>query len=337
MKKKFSRALALLCALALCVCLAACGGSSDTTKETEYGSLVGEAPSADMAAPEESYSSAAAAEGGFDAGTLLPTDGRKIILNANLTIEALDFEATCSALLKAAQSAGGYVSSTDLYTPSYEGAQRSAHYQLRIPAQNYNAFLESAGKAGNLINKNESTQDVTSEYVDVEARLKSLKLQEERLYAMMEQAGELETLLAIQNQLTEVQYQIESYTARQRTYDELIAYSTVDVDVTEVRQITVKAETFGERIAKAFSGSWSRFGRGAQDFAVWFVDSLPALLVWAVILLAAFFIIRALARKNAARRAARPAAPYKPAEYTVPAAPDAPAESESAPREPKYK
>ena len=56
---------------------------------------------------------------------------------------------------------------------------------------------------------------MTSAYVDVEARLKSLKLQEERLYAMMEQAGDLETLLAIQNQLTEVQYQIESYTAQQ--------------------------------------------------------------------------------------------------------------------------
>ena len=47
---------------------------------------------------------------------------------------------------------------------------------------------------------------MTSAYVDVEARLKSLKLQEERLYAMLEQAGDLETLLAIQNQLTEVQY-----------------------------------------------------------------------------------------------------------------------------------
>ena len=73
------------------------------------------------------------------------------------------------------------------------------------------------------MSKQESTQDVTSAYVDVEARLKSLKLQEERLYAMMEQAGDLETLLAIQNQLTEVQYQIESYTAQQRTYDDLIS------------------------------------------------------------------------------------------------------------------
>ena len=87
------------------------------------------------------------------------------------------------------------------------------------------------------MSKQESTQDVTSAYVDVEARLKSLKLQEERLYAMMEQAGDLETLLAIQNQLTEVQYQIESYTAPQRTYDDLISYSTVDVTVDSLRYL----------------------------------------------------------------------------------------------------
>ena len=116
-------------------------------------------------------------------------DVDKIILNATLSIEALDFNATCTALARAAQSCGGYVSSTSIDTPAYEGAYRTAYYQFRIPAEQYSVFLEGAGSAGNLVSKQESTQDVTSAYVDVEARLKSLKLQEERLYAMMEQAG----------------------------------------------------------------------------------------------------------------------------------------------------
>ncbi|MFQ8831869.1 MAG: DUF4349 domain-containing protein [Ruthenibacterium lactatiformans] len=117
---------------------------------------------------------------------------RKIILNATLSIEALDFNATCTALERAAQSCGGYVSSTSIDTPAYEGAYRTAYYEFRIPAEQYSVFLEGAGSAGNLVSKQESTQDVSSAYVDVEARLKSLKLQEERLYAMMEQAGDLE-------------------------------------------------------------------------------------------------------------------------------------------------
>lgn len=166
------------------------------------------------------------------------------------------------------------------------------------------------------MSKQESTQDVTSAYVDVEARLKSLKLQEERLYAMMEQAGDLETLLAIQNQLTEVQYQIESYTAQQRTYDDLISYSTVDVTVEEVKQITEKTETFGDRVSDAFRRSWRDFGYGAQDFAVGFVAALPTLLVLAVLAAVAVTAARAAVRLHKKRLAGRPApAPRTPADY----------------------
>jgi hypothetical protein len=76
-------------------------------------------------------------------------DGRKIILNATLSIEALDFNATCTALARAAQSCGGYVSSTSIDTPAYEGAYRTAYYQFRIPAEQYSVFLDGAGSAGN--------------------------------------------------------------------------------------------------------------------------------------------------------------------------------------------
>jgi len=341
MKRKTRQFAALFAALILALSLTACGGAD----KGSIGSASSSAPQAahnemmDMAAEEEGLFGAASADtaSNTDSGSLLPQDSRKVILNANLKIEALDFDATCAALMQALQDAGGYVAATEQYTPSYEGARRSAHYQLRVPANRYNAFLEGAGKAGNLVNKSESGQDVTSEYVDVEARLKSLKLQEERLYAMMEEAGELETLLAIQNQLTEVQYQIESYTARKRTFDDLISYSTVDVDVEEVRQITERAETFGDRISKAFRQSWSRFGEGVQDFAVWFVEAIPSLLVLAVLVVLLVLLMRMLGRRAAVRRAARPApASYKPAEYGVPQKPAQADETKEDKPGPKY-
>ena len=66
-------------------------------------------------------------------------------------------------------------------------------------------------------------EDITNQYVDVEARLESLQAQQERLYELLEQAQDIETVLAIQNQLTEIQYQIESYTAQQRSYDQQVS------------------------------------------------------------------------------------------------------------------
>lgn len=197
----------ILFSLALAASLAGCGGAASSTAaaRASYSSM----DSAPQAYAADAGGTAAEAAGTSDlsdavqnSADLLPQDGRKIILNATLSIEALDFNATCTALARAAQSCGGYVSSTSIDTPAYEGAYRTAYYQFRIPAEQYSVFLDGAGSAGNLVSKQESTQDVTSAYVDVEARLKSLKLQEERLYAMMEQAGDLETLLAIQNQLT---------------------------------------------------------------------------------------------------------------------------------------
>ena len=312
--------ICLLCALALAVSLAGCGGSSNSSAAV-YDLAGGAAQESPSAAPMETeefggYESAAS---GDISGVSLPTDGRKIILNASLTIEALDFDATCTALLQALKDANGYVASTELYTPSYEGARRSAIYELRVPAAKYEIFLQNAGSAGNLVNRQESTEDVTRAYVDVEARLKSLRLQEERLYAMMEQAGELETLLAIQNQLTEVQYQLESYTSQRNTYDDLVSYSTVTVSVEEVRVFTEAPVTFADRVGEAFRSSWRGFGEGVQNFAVGFIYFLPTLLVLCVLAAILIPLVRATAKRSRARLAERmqSAAARRPADYTA--------------------
>ncbi len=345
--------ISLLCALALAVSLAGCGGSSNGSAAV-YDLGDGAPPSSPSAEPMETteetggYHSAASSD---ISGVSLPTDGRKIILNASLSIEALDFDATCTALLQALKDADGYVASTELYTPSYEGARRSAAYELRVPAAKYEIFLQNAGSAGNLINRQESTEDVTRAYVDVEARLKSLRLQEERLYAMMEQAGELETLLAIQNQLTEVQYQLESYTSQRNTYDDLVSYSTVTVSVEEVRVFTEAPVTFADRVGEAFRSSWRGFGEGVQNFAVGVVYFLPALLVLCVLAAIAIPLVRAVSKRSRARlaRQGQYAAARRPADYTAqyagpeqaggaaaePAQPGRPAEPGEA-KKPKY-
>lgn len=346
MKRKW---ISLVCALALALSLAGCGGSNGSAATYDMAAgAVQNAPAAEpmeaMSEEEWGYDTAAS---GSTGGVSLPQDDRKIILNASLTIEALDFDATCTALLNALKDAGGYVSSTDLYSPSYEGARRSATYELRVPATQYEAFLQNAGSAGNLVNKQESTEDVTRAYVDVEARLRSLRLQEERLFEMMEQAGELETLLAIQNQLTEVQYQLDSYTSQRNTYDDLVSYSTVTVFVEEVRVFTESPVTFGDRVAEAFRGSWRNFGDGVQDFAVGFIYFLPTLLVLCVLAAILIPLVRAASKRSRARLAERrqSAAVRRPADYSsqyaapkdIPAAPEQEQPGEAGePKKPKY-
>ena len=248
---KWKRCAALCALLGLCMALAACGASQSTAAGTG------------TAAAQEDSAQASTLEAGGTTALQLPQDGRKLIMNAELTVEALDFDATLTALREAAEQAGGYVSSTYLEGEADSGS-RYAHYEFRIPAEQYSTFLAAADGAGNVTQKSESVQDVTAQYVDVEARLASLEAQRESLNAMLAQAQDVETLLAVQRELADVQYEIESYTAQKRTYDDQIAYSTVQVTVHEVRRVTENPQSFASRLGAAFRSGWYGLGQGVQ-------------------------------------------------------------------------
>lgn len=323
MKKTMRTALALVLALAL---LLAAGCAAGSAKSADYSVSVsthsagteaaneamtgGEIASADMAEmpePEEE------AEGG--AGTLLgddlPADGRKIIRNASVDIETTDFEKTLDAVRNGAREAEGYVESSSLYTPN---GDRSADLTLRIPAANYSAFLAALGEAGSVTRTEESTEDVTTQHIDVTARLKSLKAQEERLLALLEESGTLEELIALQDRLSDVQYQIESYTAQLEALDDRIDYATVRVWIEEVRRYTPIEPNFGERVGEAFRDMVESIGDGAEGFVLWLIRALPSLVILAVIVLLIVWIVKRSVRRSRARRAP----------YTPPAPPESP-------------
>lgn len=306
--------LALVLALIICLCYAACGSVSTSTAATESTGFY--AP-ADENAAAGAAAEAVAQDSGMPAGGSNQVselrDDRKIIYTASMDLEAVDYDATVNALTQAVQTVGGYVASSSQYNSgSAENPIRSASYVFRIPADKYKAFLAEVNGAGNVTYQDESTEDVTTQYIDVEARLKSLRAQETRLMEMLNQAGELETLLAVQDQLTEVQYQIENYTAQQRSLDRLTAYSTVHVNIEEVKRITETQNTFGQRISVAFRNSWIGFADGCQNLVVAIVYLLPSLLVLAVIVVVVLVIVRTATKKSRARKAAIPQAYYRP-------------------------
>ena len=286
-KNSGKKYIALIVVFALCAALVSCGGASK-------GSNTGAAPG-DTAAAQDVVEQTSLAEGGTELE--LPQDGRKRIMNAQLSIEALDFDTTLETLCQAAEQAGGYVSSTHVEGQAEMGG-RYAEYEFRIPAEKYSAFLMAADGAGNVTQKSESVQDVTAQYVDVEARLSSLETQRESITRMLEQSQDVETLLAIQRELADIQYEIESYTAQKRTYDDQVAYSTVQISVYEVRRVTEAPQSFASRLGSAFRSGWYGLGQGLQGIAVAFAAILPALMVLACVV----FIIWALVVRVMMRR-----------------------------------
>ena len=233
----------------------------------------------------------------LDSGALAPQDSRKIIYNATLWLETKQYDQASADLLEAASQAGAYVQNSES-SGSAERGDRSIYYTLRVPADHYSEFLNAAAQAANLVRRSESSQDVTAEYVDLEARLASLEQQRQRLDELAAKAESLEDLLAIEQQRSEVQYQIESYTGQMNVLQDQISYSTVEVYLDEVTELTPQSPSFISRVGFAFRGSWNGFVSVVQELVIGLIYLLPFLVVAAVVIAVVVLLARRAAKKR---------------------------------------
>ena len=204
----------------------------------------------------------------------------KLIYTANLTIESKDFDAARTALTDAVSAAGGYLESSN--ESSYTGSSRTLSLTIRVPQDNYASFLEAAAQAGNLVDKSEQVQDVTTQYMDIEARLSNLTAQRTRLQELQAQADTLADLLEIESSLSDVQYQIESWQSQLDWYCNQVSCCTVYITLNEVETLTPTSTSFGAKLLAALRNGWTGFVSGAQAVAVFLVGAWPAILIGAV-------------------------------------------------------
>lgn len=290
--------------LSLCL-LAGCGASTSGTAANQNGVSLETGAAAEV-------SDVAGEMGGTletDALSQQQTD-QKIIYTAWLELESRQFDQARTQLVQALDQAGGYIESSS-ENGSASGSARWVSLVLRVPADQYQDFLSQAGQTGNLISLRQEQENVTAEYVDIEARLNSLETQRTRLQELLAQAQQLEDLLQIQQQLSDTEYQIESYTAQMRALQNQIAYCTVTVDLREVENLTLTQPSFGQRIGEAFRDGWVNFGRQLQELAVALVYGMPGILLLVIVAVPVVILLRRAARKKG------PAAPRTPADYSA--------------------
>ena len=204
----------------------------------------------------------------------------KIIYTANLTLESKDYDAARAALDEALADADGYMESSNEST--YTGSSRSLSLTLRVPQEHYASFLAAAAQAGNLVNRSEQAEDVTSQYVDLEARLANLKAQRTRLQELQASADSLSDLLEIESSLSDVQYQLESYQSQLDWYSDQVECCTVYISLDEVQTYTPVDESFSSRLRNALLDGWANFTGGVQDLAVIIVGCWPAIVIGAI-------------------------------------------------------
>ena len=221
------------------------------------------------------------------------TSSRKVIRTANLNLQTLDFDGFTEALNQKIVEVGAYLQYADVYGSATSGGRRSANYTIRVPEKNLDAFLIGMEGIATVTSKTLGEQDVTLSYMDIESRVRTLEIEQERLLALLERAEDLESIIRLEQRLSEVRYQIESFQSSLRTYDDKITYSTVQIYVYEVARVTEKTpETVGERIKAGLSDTMYDISEGAKDFVVWIVVNAPYLAFWGIVLSAFIIIIK---------------------------------------------
>lgn len=219
---------------------------------------------------------------------------RKIIKTVSISTETKEFDKFINTVSNKVEALGGYLESTDISGKSINHSSdylRRANITARIPQERLSDFVTLVDDNSNITNKSESAEDVTLSYADTEARISSLRVEQNRLNELMKEAEDIDTIIALENRLTVVRYEIESHESRLRSMDNKVDYSTVYLNVSEVREITpvvTKELSFGEKVSQGFVESCKDVSKGVVNFIANLIIASPYILV--LLVFAAIFI-----------------------------------------------
>ncbi len=159
------------------------------------------------------------------------TVDRQIIRNANLTVKTEDAETARQKIVKMTEEAGGFLADSTMRVG--EAGQRYVDIKVRVPATHFDEVLSAIRELGKVEHESIDTQDVTEEFLDLEARLRTLRQAEERLIAMLKRSGKLADLLEIERELATRREQIEKSQGRLRYLKDRVSFSTIQVSLYE--------------------------------------------------------------------------------------------------------
>lgn len=250
---------------------------------------------------DDSLSTGSTADG--DGESTSVKDTRKIIETIYYSVQTKNFDKFVSALESKALSVGGYIEQSDVSGNAYEDVtSRYATYTFRIPADKVDEFTNTVSENSTITNRTVNTEDVTLKYVDVESRIKALKVEKESLEELLASATSTTEIIEIRDMLTDVIYEIETYESQLRTFDNLIDYTTITVDVDEVEHpIVVHEQTTWERIGTNLADNFRSLWDFLVELFVFVVSALPFILFIGVIVAIIIVIIKFATRRSRKR------------------------------------
>jgi hypothetical protein len=265
---------------------------NEVSLTSKQSAMMTEQSAMDRAAAEYSVPQPAMAdETGNGSSAANFTDAeRKLIKRANVSIRVEDLAAADDSVTVLLKKFDAYAASTNI-------EENSRFYSLRVPAHYYDAFLAEMDGMGRLINRYESTEDVSLRYYDLEGRLATKKELLKTFQAYLGKAKTIEEILSVESRISELQYDIEGTGIQFRNLANMVDYATIDLSFFgPITSAPNRGLTLGERVKQLFSGFGGFLSTVAMVLIGIVIYGIPVLLLLGLLFLLLFGKI-GLARK----------------------------------------
>lgn len=204
---------------------------------------------------------------------------QKIIKTARLAFETKDVEATHKKILQLASQYKGLVQNDN------SGKDYNRIYKnltVRIPTENFQQFIDGISEGVAYFDQKDiSRQDVSEEFVDLEARLKAKRVLEERYLELLKKANKVQEMLQIERELSTIREEIEAKQGRLHYLQNQVSMSTVNIEFYKTTAETGITQSYGQKMKNALQGGWN-------GISVFF---LGILYLWPLFLVAIIVVI----------------------------------------------
>jgi len=221
----------------------------------------------------------------------------KIIYSASFEMQTLDFDAAQTDIAKLVEGVGGYFENKSM--SNYSSDYRSANYTVRVPVEKYESFCNQVGELCHVIWSNSYAENISESYYDTEARLETAQIKLERLQELLKKADNMADIITIESAISDTEYEIDSLSGTLRSYDLLVDYSTVTLNLYEVYKLSGTEDapkTFGEKMVNAFRDGFESAGNLLEGIALWLAGNWLLVVIWAAIIVGLVLLAKRIAR-----------------------------------------
>ena len=227
--------------------------------------------------------------------TLSNKDGRLRAVTVKTVIETTDFEETSQKVNQLTIDNNGYIE-------SMTANDKYKKLVVRIPVEKAEAFRSALPTSGKITNENIISDDVTSEYVDITARLEVLTQSRDSMLLILDKAKTVSEILEIRKSVDQYTAEIESLTAKKKEYEKITSTSKFEITIRQVEEYSETPKTFLEKASFVFSKAIDAIKSFFEFLALAIVALIPFLIALLPVFIIILLIIKAAKKRSAKKQ-----------------------------------